>query len=331
MKIGIDLGTANTIVFLPKKGVVINEPSVVAVEESTKRVIAVGQEAKEMIGKTPGDIKIYRPLKEGVIADYKVTLAILKYFISKVKSPFSFTKPEVIISVPAGISSAEKRAIIDAALEAGAKNVWPIKEPLLAAIGAGLPINASIGNMIVNIGGGTTEIAVISLGGIVTFSSLRVAGDKFDASIMDYFRRNYALIIGEQTAEKVKIKISSAIVKKNKFETDEITGVDMATGLPKTIKITSNEIAEAITRDLNQILNEIKKVLSFTPPELVADIMNQGIVLSGGGALVKDLDVLISNATKIPVHVAEEPIFCVARGTGIIMEKLDVYKRVFNF
>jgi len=331
MKIGIDLGTANTIVFLPKKGVVINEPSVVAVEESTKRVIAVGQEAKEMIGKTPGDIKIYRPLKEGVIADYKVTLAILKYFISKVKSPFSFTKPEVIISVPAGISSAEKRAIVDAALEAGAKNVWPIKEPLLAAIGAGLPINASIGNMIVNIGGGTTEIAVISLGGIVTFSSLRVAGDKFDASIMDYFRRNYALIIGEQTAEKVKIKISSAIVRKNKFETDEITGVDMATGLPKTIKITSNEIAEAITRDLNQILNEIKKVLSITPPELVADIMNQGIVLSGGGALVKDLDVLISNATKIPVHVAEEPIFCVARGTGIIMEKLDVYKRVFNF
>ena len=330
MKIGIDLGTANTVVFLPKKGVVINEPSVVAVEEKTKRVIAVGQEAKDMIGKTPEDIKIYRPLKEGVIADYKVTLAILKYFISKVKNPLSLIKPEVIISIPAGISSAEKRAIIDAGLEAGAKNIWPIKEPILAALGAGLPINSSLGNMIVNIGGGTTEIAVISLGGIVTFSSLRVAGDKFDSSIMDYFRRKYNLVIGEQSAEKVKIKISSAIVKKNRQESEEVSGVDLVTGLPKTIRITSNEIAEAISRDLLAIINEIKKVLAITPPELVADIMNQGIVLSGGGALIRDLDELISQATKIPVYIAEEPIFCVARGTGIIIEKLDTYKRVFN-
>jgi len=331
MKIGIDLGTANTIVFLPKKGVVINEPSVVAVEVGTNKVIAIGQEAKEMIGKTPSDIRIYRPLKEGVIADYKVTLAILKYFISRVKSFFSFTKPEIIISVPAGISSAEKRAIIDAGLEAGAKNVWPIKEPILAALGAGMPINSSIGNMIVNIGGGTTEIAVISLGGIVTFSSLKVAGDKFDSSIMEYFRRKHNLAIGEQLAEKIKIKISSALIKKNKFETDEMTGVDLISGLPKTIKVTSNEIAEAISRDLNEIVNEIKKVISITPPELVADIMNQGIVLSGGGSLIKDLDELISSATKIPVFVAEEPMFCVAKGTGIIIEKLDKYKRVFNF
>jgi rod shape-determining protein MreB len=328
IKIGIDLGTANTTVYLPNKGIVLTEPTVVAVDELTKKILAVGQEAKDMIGKTPGDIKIYRPLREGVIADYKSTLAILKYFLNKAKVSKIF-KPLLIISVPAGISSTERKAVIDAALEAGAKEVYPIREPLLAALGAELPINSSSGNMIVNIGGGTTEIAVISLGGIVTWESIRVAGDKFDASIREYLRRKFNLAVGEKTAELIKIKIGSALVNKNGHNLEmNVNGINILTGLPVTVKISSANIVEAIQKDLREIIVGIKKVLANTPPELVADIMEKGIVLSGGGALLRNLDQLIYEQTGVATFVAEDPLYCVARGTGKIIEKLDIYRRI---
>jgi rod shape-determining protein MreB len=327
IKIGIDLGTANTTVYLPNKGIVLTEPTVVAVDELTKKILAVGQEAKEMIGKTPGDIKIYRPLREGVIADYKSTLAILRYFLNKAKIPKLF-KPLLIISVPAGISSTEKKAVIDAAIEAGAKEVYPIREPLLAALGADLPINSSSGHMIVNIGGGTTEIAVISLGGIVSWDSIRIAGDKFDESIRDYLRRKFNLAVGEKTAELVKIQVGAAVVNKNNNLEMNVNGINILTGLPETIKISSAHIVEALQRDLREIIIGIKKVLANTQPELVADIMEKGIILSGGGALLRNLDQLIYEQTGVATFVAEDPLYCVARGTGKIIEKLDTYRRI---
>ena len=327
IKIGIDLGTANTTVYLSNKGIVLTEPSVVAVDELTKKILAVGQEAKDMIGKTPGDIKIYRPLREGVIADYKSTLAILKYFLNKAKIPKLF-KPLLIISVPAGISSTERKAVIDAALEAGAKEVYPIREPLLAALGADLPINISSGHMIVNIGGGTTEIAVISLGGIVTWESIRIAGDKFDESIREYLRRKFNLAVGEKTAEQIKIQIGAALVNKNDNLEMNVNGINILTGLPVTVKISSVNIVEALQRDLKEIVLGVKKVLAHTQPELVADIMEKGIVLSGGGALLRNLDQLIYEQTGVATFIAEDPLYCVARGTGKIIEKLDVYRRI---
>jgi rod shape-determining protein MreB len=327
-KIGIDLGTANTSIFLPGRGIVLTEPTVVAVDELTNKILAVGQEAKEMIGKTPGDIKIYRPLREGVIADYKSTLAILKYFLSKVKTS-KFFKPILVISVPAGISSTEKKAVIDAAIEAGAREVYPIREPLLAALGADLPINLPSGQMIVNIGGGTTEIAVISLGGIVTWDSIRIAGDKFDESIREYLRRKFNLAVGEKTAEMVKIKIGCAITNKDTENLNmNVNGINILTGLPVTVKISASNIAEALQRDLKEIILSIKKVLSHTPPELISDIMEKGIVLSGGGGLLRNLDQMIYEHTGVPTFVAEDPLFCVARGTGKIIDKLDIYRRV---
>jgi len=327
-KIGIDLGTANTSIFLPGRGIVLTEPTVVAVDELTNKILAVGQEAKEMIGKTPGDIKIYRPLREGVIADYKSTLAILKYFLSKVKTS-KFFKPILVISVPAGISSTEKKAVIDAAIEAGAREVYPIREPLLAALGADLPINLPSGQMIVNIGGGTTEIAVISLGGIVTWDSIRIAGDKFDESIREYLRRKFNLAVGERTAEMVKIKIGCAIINKDTENLNmNVNGINILTGLPVTVKISASNIAEALQRDLKEIILSIKKVLSHTPPELISDIMEKGIVLSGGGGLLRNLDQMIYEYTGVPTFVAEDPLFCVARGTGKIIDKLDIYRRV---
>ncbi len=325
-KIGIDLGTCNSIVFVPKKGVVLNEPSVVAVSHEENKILAVGKEAKEMTGRTPETIVVYRPLKDGVIADFRVTMAMLRYFIKKTKPKYQFTKPSLIISVPAGITSTEKRAVIQAAIEAGAKEAFVAKEPILAAIGAGIPINTCSGHMIVDIGGGTTEVAVISLGGIVTFNSVRVAGDKMNIAVAEYIKRKYNLAIGEQTAEEIKIKIGTALPEK-KERTIEIRGRDLVSGLPKSIKVTSNEVAEAISDVLEEIVQAVKAVLRDTPPELSADIMDKGMVLSGGGALLRNLDQLIAKFTGVPCFVADEPLLCVAKGTGAVLENLDVYKK----
>jgi rod shape-determining protein MreB len=332
-KVGIDLGTANTNVYLPGKGVVITEPTVVAYDENSQKIIAVGKEAKEMIGKTPREIKIYRPLKEGVIADYKATLAILRYFLNKLKLT-KFFKPILVVSVPAGITSTEKRAIIDAALEAGAREVHPIKEPLLAALGAEMPIQSPLGNMIVNIGGGTTEIAVISLGGIVAFESLKIAGDKMDEAIKEYLRRKFNLAVGEKTAEKIKIEIGSALLKQRNNNHNhlmmEVNGIDLISRLPKQIKLYSFQIAEALQKELKEIVNGVKRVLSETLPELVADIMEKGLVLSGGGALLRDIDILVSEETGVKTFVADDPLYAVARGTGKVLEKIDLYTKLIQ-
>jgi rod shape-determining protein MreB len=328
-KVGIDLGTANTNVYLPGKGVVITEPTVVAYDENSQKIIAVGKEAKEMIGKTPREIKIYRPLKEGVIADYKATLAILRYFLNKLKLT-RFFKPILVVSVPAGITSTEKRAIIDAALEAGVREVHPIKEPILAALGAEMPIQSPLGNMIVNIGGGTTEIAVISLGGIVAFESLKIAGDKMDEAIKEYLRRKFNLAVGEKTAEKIKIEIGSALLRQrnNNHLMMDVSGVDLISGLPKQAKLYSSQMAEALQKELREIVNGIKRVLSETLPELVADIMEKGMVLSGGGALLRDIDVLVSEETGVKTFIADDPLYSVARGTGKVLEKIDLYTKL---
>jgi len=325
-KIGIDLGTCNSLVYVPKKGVVLNEPSVVAVSQDENKILAVGKEAKEMTGRTPETIVVYRPLKDGVIADYRVTLAMLRYFINKTKPKFQFIKPEMIISVPAGITSTEKRAVIEAALEAGAKAAYVAKEPILAAIGAGIPINTCSGHMIIDIGGGTTEVAVISLGGIVTFASHRTAGDKMNVAIAEYIKQKYNLAIGEQTAEEIKIKIGTALPEKNP-KSIEIKGRDLISGLPKVIKVTSNEVCEAISDVLAEIVHTVKTVLRDTPPELSADIMDKGMVLSGGGALLRNLDQLIAKSTGVPCFVAEDPLLCVAKGTGVVLENLEAYKK----
>lgn len=325
-KIGIDLGTCNSLVFLPQKGVVLNEPSVVAVSLAENKILAVGTEAKEMIGRVPETVKIYRPLKDGVIADYRVTQAMIKYFIDKSLGSFRFFKPDLVISVPAGITSTERRAVSEAALSAGAKECYLVKEPILAAIGAGIPINSTLGHMVVDIGGGTTEIAVISLGGIVTWNSVRVAGDKLDQAITSFIKKKYNLAVGEQTAEEIKIKIGTALPEKEeKFL--EIKGSDLGKGLPKTIKISSNEVYQAIEDTLQEIILATKKVLRDTPPELSADIIDRGMVISGGGALLRNIDVLLSRETGVPSFVADDPLLCVAKGTGAILENLDIYKR----
>lgn len=325
-KIGIDLGTANVVVFVPGKGIVVNEPSVVAVSLLDNKVLAVGAEAKEMIGRTPDTIVATKPLKDGVIADYRVTEAMLKYFISKVSGRFRIFRPEVMISVPAGITSTEKRAAIDATIKAGAKNVYVVKEPILAAIGAEIPIHEPQGSMIINIGGGTSEVAVISLGGIVSATSARVGGNKFDAAIADYIKRKHGLAIGDRTAEAIKIKIGSALAQVKEDYMD-IKGRDLSGRLPKTIRISSNEVTEALQDELRDVINAIKKVLQDTPPELAADIMDKGMILSGGGALLRNLDKLISKTIDVPCYVADDPLFCVARGTGKALENLDMYKK----
>jgi len=325
-KIGIDLGTCNSLVFIPKKGVVLQEPSVVAVTLSENKILAVGEKAKEMIGRTPDTIRVYRPLKDGVIADYRVTQAMLRYFIDKVSGHFRFLKPELIIGVPAGITSTERRAVIEAGTAAGAKQVFLAKEPILAAIGAGIPINSCSGHMIIDIGGGTTEVAVISLGGIVTCHSLRTAGDKIDIGISDFIKKKHNLAIGEQTAEEIKIKIGTAIPEKEeKFF--EIRGRDLISGLPRNIKISSNEVAEAIYDPLSEIIKVVKAVLRDTPPELSADIMDKGMVLSGGGALLRNIDELIAQSTGVPCFIAEDSLSCVAKGTGVVLENLEIYKK----
>jgi len=326
VKIGIDLGTCNSVVFIPQKGVVLQEPSVVAVSLAENKILAVGEVAKEMTGRTPDTIRIYRPLKDGVIADFRVTQAMLKYFIDKVSGRWRFFKPELMIGVPAGITSTERRAVIEAGTNAGAKAVYLAKEPILAAIGAGIPINSCSGNMIVDVGGGTSEVAVISLGGIVTCHSLRVAGDKMDLVISDYIKKKYNLAIGEQTAEEIKIKIATALPEKEDKKI-EIRGRDLILGLPRNIKVSGNEICEAISDTLSEIIQVIKAVLRETPPELSADVMDKGMILSGGGALLRNFPELIAQSTGIPCTMAEEPLTCVAKGTGVVLENLDVYKK----
>lgn len=324
-RIGIDLGTANVLVYVPKRGIVINEPSVVAVSEDNK-VVAVGNEAKDMVGRTPESITAYRPLKDGVIADFRVTEAMIHYFINKVSGNIRLFRPEVMVCVPAGVTSTEKRAVIDATKAAGAKDVYIIPEPVAAAIGAEVPIDSAAGNLIVDIGGGTTEVAIISLGGIVASTSVRVGGNRIDQSIADYIRKKYGLAIGDQTAEEVKIKIGTALpIEKEK--TMEIRGRDMIAGLPKTISVSSNEITEAMQNETDKIILAVRNVLEQTPPELSSDVIDRGMVMTGGGALLRNIDKMLTKATGVPSHVADDALFCVAKGTGIALENLDDYKR----
>lgn len=325
-KIGIDLGTANTIVFVPGRGFIINEPTIVALSVPENIVLAVGREAKDMIGRTPDNIVAYRPLKDGVIADYYITKAMLRYFIAKATGSFNLFRPEVVVSVPAGITPTEKRAVINAAREAGAKEAYIVKEPILAALGAGIPINNHSGNMIINIGGGTSEVAVVALGGIVAWSSLRVAGNKFDQAIMDYIKKKYGLFIGEQTAEAVKIEIGAALPIKDKLER-QLRGRDLVSGLPRDLVVNSNEIAEALNPHLLDIASSVQNVFNNTPPELVADIMEKGIIISGGGAQLRYIDEFFKRMTGVQTYAAEDSLFCVAKGTGLILNHLDVYKR----
>jgi rod shape-determining protein MreB len=325
-KIGIDLGTANTLVYLSKKGVVVNEPTVVAISIEDNRILAVGNQAKKMLGRTPETIIASRPLKDGVIADYRVTEAMLRYFISKVLGKWRFFRPDVMVAVPAGITSTERRAVVKATIKAGAKNAYVIKEPVLAAIGAGIPINEPAGHMIIDVGGGTSEMAILSLGGIVSWASVRIGGDKIDQAISEYIRKKHNLAIGEGTAERIKIKIGSALPQEDEPSL-KIRGRDLVGGLPKTIEVKGNEITEAISEQLREIIQAIKSVLQKTPPELVADIMDRGMVLSGGGGLLRNLDKLITEATGVACRLAKEPMLCVAKGTGLALEHLEVYKR----
>ena len=325
-KIGIDLGTTNTLVFVPNKGLIINEPSVVAISILDNKIIAVGLEAKEMIGRAPDSIIVSRPLRDGVIADYRITEAMLRYFIQKATGKLSFLKPEVLVSVPAGITSTERRAVIEATINAGAKTAILVKEPVLAAIGAKIPINSPIGNLILNIGGGTTDVAVVSLGGIVSWASTRVGGNKIDAAIVEYVKKKHGLAIGERSAELIKIAIGSA-VKQTAEEKINVRGRDLTSGYPKTIELSSNEITDAIQEQLRDIVQTVKKVLQETPPELCSDIIEKGIIISGGGALLKNIDTLITHVTGVPARIADEPLLCVAHGTGVVLENLDVYKK----
>ncbi|MFA7244601.1 MAG: rod shape-determining protein [Candidatus Magasanikbacteria bacterium] len=325
-KVGIDLGTTNVLVYVPKKGIVVNEPSVVAISKDDRRVLAVGAEAKEMIGRTPDTIIAERPLKDGVIASYRTTEAMLRYFINKAIGGVRIFRPEVMVAVPAGITSTERRAVVDAAMAAGAKAAYIIKEPIVAAIGADIPIGSASGHMIIDIGGGTAEIAVISLGGIVSVGSVRIGGNRFDQSIADFIRRKYGLAIGERSAEKVKIEIGSAMYMDNPL-TMEVKGRDMVTGLPHTILVTSDDTTEALQHDLEGLIEAIKEVLHKTPPELSADVMEKGMIMSGGSSQLRNLDELVSQAIGVPAYVAEEPLLCVAKGTGIALENLDNYKR----
>lgn len=325
-KIGIDLGTTNTLVFVPGKGVVINEPSVVAISILDNKILAVGAYAKEMIGRAPDSIIVSRPLRDGVIADFRVTEAMLKYFITKAIGKFGFFKPEILVSVPAGITSTERRAVIEATINAGAKAAYLVKEPVLAAIGAKIPINSPVGNLIVNVGGGTTDVAVISLGGIVSSASARVGGNKIDSTIVEFVKKKHGLAIGERTAELIKIAVGNA-VKQSSEEKINVRGRDLTSGYPKTIELASNEITESMQEQLREIVQTVKNVLQETPPELCSDIMDKGMVISGGGALLKNIDALITRITGVPARIADDPLLCVARGTGIVLENLEVYKK----
>lgn len=325
-KIGIDLGTTYTLVHLPKKGIVINEPSVVAISITDKKILAVGDEAKDMIGRTPDSIVASRPLKDGVIADYKATEAMLRYFINKALGGIKLFRPEVMVAVPAGITSTERRAVIDATIAAGARAAFIIKEPIAAAIGANIPIGSASGHMIIDIGGGTSEVAVISLGGIVAAKSVRIGGNRFDNSISEFIRRKYGLAIGERTSENIKIEIGSALYSEGPSLMD-VRGRDMVSGLPRTITISSNDVTEALHKDLEGIIAATKEVLNATPPELSADVIDKGIIMSGGSSLLRHIDQLVSQAIGVPVYIADDSLLCVAKGTGIALDNLDLYKR----
>ena len=325
-KIGIDLGTTNILVYLPDKGIVTNEPSVVAISTIDKSVLAVGDEAKEMIGRTPDTIIAKKPLKDGVIADYKTTEAMLKYFIGKVIGRFNIFRPEVMVAVPGGITSSERRAVVDATMHSGAKAAYIIKEPIAAAIGANIPIGSASGHMIIDIGGGTTEAAVISLGGIVSCTSVRVAGNKFDSAIATFIRKKYNLAVGERTAEDIKIKIGSALPLEKKLKLD-IKGRDMILGLPRVLTVDSDDITEAIQNELQSIVLAVKSVLYETPPELSADVMEKGMVLSGGSSLLRNIDKLLTQAIGVPAYMSDEPLLSVAKGTGMALDNLESYKR----
>lgn len=325
-KLGIDLGTANTLVYLPGKGIVLNEPAVVAVSEQDNKVLAIGVEAKDMIGKTPDNIVAYRPMRDGVIADYRVTEAMLRYFITKALGKWNLFKPDVMISVPAGVTSTERRAVVEAAIKAGAKNAYVVKEPILAAIGAGIPIYESRGHMIVDIGGGTTDVAVIALGGIVASTSVKCAGNKIDQSIADYIKKTFNLAIGDRTAEEVKIKIGAAIPLEEEF-TMTIKGRDFIQGLPRTAQVSTNEIVRAIDKELKQIIKAIKDVLQETPPELASDIIDQGIIMTGGSSQLRNLTDLVYRKTGVKARLADDALYCVVKGTGVALEHLDTYKK----
>lgn len=325
-KLGIDLGTANTLVFLPGKGIVLNEPSVVAVSMQDNKILAIGNEAKDMIGKTPDSIIAYRPMKDGVIADYRVTEAMLRYFINKAMGPFNLFKPDVMISVPAGVTSTERRAVVEAAIKAGAKNAFVVKEPILAAIGAGIPIHESRGHMVVDIGGGTTDVAVISLGGIVASTSVKCAGNKIDQAIADYIKKTFNLAIGDKTAEMVKIKIGAAIPLEEEL-TMTIKGRDFIQGLPRSAQVSTNEIVKAIDKELFVMVKAIKEVLSDIPPELASDIIDHGIIMTGGSSQLRNLPDLVFRKTGVKANLAEDALYCVAKGTGIALEHLDTYKK----
>ncbi len=325
-KLGIDLGTANTLVFLPGKGVVLNEPSVVAVSEQDKNVLAVGFDAKEMIGRTPDNIIAYRPMRDGVIADYRVTEAMLRYFINKALGKWNIFKPEVMVSVPAGITSTERRAVIEATIRAGAKSAYVVKEPILAAIGAGIPIQEARGHMIVDIGGGTTDVAVISLGGIVASTSVKCAGNRIDAAIADYIKKTFNLAIGDKMAEDLKINIGSAIPLEEELSMN-VRGRDFISGLPRSTEVKTNEIVKAISKELRDMIKAIKDVLQETPPELAADIIDQGITMTGGSSMLRNFPELVFRRTGVKARLADDALFCVVKGTGIALDHLDVYKK----
>ncbi|MEX2014216.1 MAG: rod shape-determining protein [Parcubacteria group bacterium] len=324
-KLGIDLGTTNILVFVPGKGIVLNEPSVVAVSDDN-RILAIGMEAKIMIGRTPEGISAYRPMKDGVIADYRVTEAMLRYYINKALGKWNFFKPDVLISVPAGVTSTERRAVVEAALKAGAKNAYVVKEPILAAIGAGIPIQEAAGHMIVDIGGGTTDVAVISLGGIVSSTSVKVAGNKIDTAIVDYLRKNFNLVIGDKTAEDIKITIGSAIPLEEELVM-AVKGRDFMLGLPRTVELKTNEVVKAISKELREIVKAVKEVLQETPPELSSDIIDRGIIMTGGSSQLRNFPELMLRRTGVKAVMAKDAYFCVAKGTGVALQHLDTYKK----
>lgn len=325
-KIAIDLGTTSILVYIPKKGIVINEPSVVALQSSNNEIMAIGEEARKMIGRTPESIIAATPLKDGVIANFRVAEAMLRYFINKVSGSIRLFKPDIMVSVPAGITSTERRAVIDACNAAGAKKTYIIKQPLAAALGAGIPIASPSGNMIIDIGGGTSEVAVISLGDVVSSSSVRVGGDKFDIAIANAIRKSHNLIVGEQTAERIKIKIGSAQNLK-KEEKMEVSGSNAITGLPESVIVSSEEMVKAIKYPMLDIINTVKAVLQKTPPELASDVMDKGIVLTGGGSLLRNIDTLLTKVTGVPCEVANDPLECVVKGLGIAIENLESFKK----
>ncbi len=325
-KLGIDLGTANTLVFVPGRGIVLNEPSVVAVSEIDNRIIAVGIEAKNMIGKTPDSIIAYRPMKDGVIADYRVTEAMLRYYMDKALGKFGFFKPDVLLSVPAGVTSTERRAVVEAAVKAGAKNAYVVKEPILAAIGAGVPIHEPRGHMIVDIGGGTTDVAIISLGGIVSATSVKCAGNRIDAAIVNYIKKTFNLAIGDKMAEDIKLTVGAAVPLQEELLTT-VRGRDYVSGLPRSIEISTNTVVKAIAEELREIIKAIRDVLQETPPELSADIIEQGILMTGGSSQLREFSELVLRRTGVSARLSENALFSVAKGTGIALEHLDTYKK----